>query len=164
MTEHLTRYETTFILRPDMQELDATKLVTKIENNIASRGGNIITASFWGKQRLAYRILKQDFGYYATIVFHHPAGTIGEFEQELRLMPEVMRHLILSLDKENVPADQMKLVDPFKDRDYASRANTQAELTVAPRAAAAPKSTQDEESRLAELDEKLGDILGEEEV
>ncbi len=162
MSELLTNYETTIVLRPDMADAEATNLVTRIENNIAQRGGNILTSDFWGKHRLAYRIEKQDFGYYATIVFAHPGNTIADFERELKLMPELLRHLIISLDKENIRPDQIKRVDPFKDRDYHARGRApQAEVeTKAP--VAAPKSDKDEETRLKELDEKLGDLLSDE--
>ena len=162
MTENLSRYETTFIFRQDMAEADAAKLVTRIENNIAQRGGSIITSDFWGKHRLAYRIAKQDFGYYATILFHHPTNTIAEFERELKLTPEVIRHLIISLDKENVRPDQIKRMDPFKDQSFAPRSRAIPE--VAESKPVVPRSTKDEETRLKELDQKLEGLLNEEEV
>jgi|SRR5690606_659162 len=158
MTEiQLSNYEITFIVRPDIQELEVDKLVTSIQNSIATRGGQILTANNWGKQRLAYPINKHEFGYYSTFVFTHPKAKIADFENEIKLMPEVIRHLIISLDKEGIRPNQLRKLNPFQDKDYAPRP------TPTSPAPEAKKSDKDEATRMKELDEKLEGLLGEEE-
>lgn len=160
----LSNYEITFILRSDIQEMDVEKIVTKIQNGIASRGGQILTADNWGKQRLAYPIGKNEFGYYTTLVFTLPKTAVAEFELETKLTPEVIRHLILSLDKENIRPDQLRRLNPFQEREYTSRtpAPTYRTPEAARPVAAAPvvkKSDKDEATRIKELDEKLEGLL-----
>lgn len=161
----LANYEITFILRSDIQEMEVDKLVTKIQNGIASRGGQILTSDNWGKQRLAYPIGKNEFGYYTTLVFTLPKSAVAEFERETKLTPEVIRHLIVSLDKENIRPDQLRRLNPFQEREYPTRTQSPTYRTPeapAPRPAAAPavkKSDKDEATRIKELDEKLEGLL-----
>jgi small subunit ribosomal protein S6 len=165
----LSNYEITFILKADLQEMEVEKLVTKIQNSIATRGGHIITSDNWGKQRLAYPIGKNEWGYYTTLVFTHPKNSIAEFEEELKHMPEAIRHLVISLNKENIRPEQLRRLNPFADREYPSRMAAPAPTFRAPAAPteapkpAPKKSDKDEETRIKELDEKLAGLLGEEE-
>ncbi len=170
--ENTTNYEMTFIIGGDVQEFDVQKLVTKVQDSISARGGHVLTSDMWGKQRLAYPIGKHEFGYYTTLVFSHPGTTISEFEQEVRIMPEVIRHLIISLDKENLKPEQIKKIEPFKDQaEYRAAKFAAAEAKFPSRSprpttpsapAAAPKvSDKDEATRLKELDEKLSGLLDE---
>lgn len=160
----LSNYEMTFILRQDIQEMDVDKLVTKIQNGIASRGGQILTSDNWGKQRLAYPIGKNEFGYYTTLVFTLPKPAVAEFELETKLTPEVIRHLIVSLDKENIRPDQLRRLNPFQEREYPTT-RTQAPAYRAPEApaprpvAVVKKSDKDEATRIKELDQKLEGLL-----
>lgn len=163
MTEStLSNYEITFILRPDLQEMEIEKLVTKIQNAIATRGGQIITSDNWGKQRLAYPIGQHEFGYYTTIVFTCPKNGIAEFEREIQLMPETIRHLIVSLDKEGIRPDQLRKINPFQEREYPTSTTRPSSYSRPAEEAKAVVSEKDEATRLKELDEKLGDILSEE--
>lgn len=159
MTEStLSNYEITFILRPDLQEMEIDKLVTKIQNTIATRGGQILTSDNWGKQRLAYPIGQHEFGYYSTLVFTCPKNSIAELEREIQLMPETIRHLIVSLDKEGIRPDQLRKINPFQDRDYPTTPRSSTYSRPAEEAKVVV-SEKDEATRLKELDEKLGDIL-----
>ena len=164
----LSNYEISFILKADLQEMEVDKLVTKIQNSIATRGGHILTSDNWGKQRLAYPIGKNEWGYYTTVVFTHPKSTLAELDEEIKHMPEAIRHLIISLDKENIRPEQLRRLNPFADREYPSRgpvAPTYRTPTPTPEAPkpVAKKSDKDEETRIKELDEKLAGLLGEEE-
>lgn len=159
-----SNYEVTLIVSPETSELDLQKLVTRLQNQITQKDGQLFTTDNWGKQRLAYPIGKFEYGYYATLVFSYPTEKIGEVETDLRLSPEVVRYLLLSLDKEGITPADLKRVDPFKEQTptpVAERtpARKPAARPARPTEPAAP--LKDEATRMKELEEKLGTLLKE---
>jgi len=174
-------YEITLLISPETQEIDVQKLVTKLQNQIAQKGGRIFSTDLWGKQRLAYPIKKFEFGYYVTLVFSYPTSGIAELAHDIKMIPEVIRYLTLSLEKEGLTPETMKRIDPFKEaplgdrptspsRSAEGRATSPRTLPTgrqvrrtAPPVIEAPKpSKKDEATRLKELEEKLGKLLEEE--
>ncbi len=158
----MTNYELTYIIAPDRAEFEAQKVENNIHENITKRGGNLLSHDFWSKQQLAYPIKGHDFGYYATVVFAFPPEHLDEFVHDLQLMPEVIRHLLISLDKEKIKLTDLKKINPFTDKIITPDVPAKrAPLTSsAAKKAATPKK--DEATRMKELDEKLEDILKEE--
>lgn len=177
-TEETTfgNYEITLLISPETQEMDVQKIVAKLQNQIAQKGGRIFSTDMWGKQRLAYPIGKFEFGFYAALVFSYPTAGLNELTHDIKLMPEIIRHLALSLEKEGVTPETMKRTDPFKEaspneRPISVSRPAAAGRTPAPRTrpratapvAEAPKpSEKDEATRMKELEEKLGKLLEEE--
>jgi len=165
-------YEITLLISPETQEMDVQKVVTKLQNQIAQKGGKIFSTDIWGKQRLAYPIGKFEFGYYATLAFSYPTAELGSLAHDIKLMPEIIRHLAISLDKEGIKPENMKRIDPFKEvplpiapsgratRPVAPAPRTRRVETAKPVVPEAPKK--DEATRLKELEEKLGKLLEEE--
>lgn len=178
-TDEITfgNYEITLLISPETQEMDVQKIITKLQNQIAQKGGRIFSTDMWGKQRLAYPIGKFEFGFYAALVFSYPTAGLSELTHDIKLTPEVIRHLALSLEKEGITPETMKRVDPFKEAPLNERSTSASRSTAAaghtsvprtrPRATApvaeAPKpSEKDEATRMKELEEKLGKLLEEE--
>jgi small subunit ribosomal protein S6 len=167
-------YEVTLLISPETQEMDVQKLLTKVQNQIAQKGGRIFSTDMWGKQRLAYPIGKFEFGFYATLVFAYPTSAIAELTHDIKMMPEVVRYLTLSLEKEGLTPETMKRIDPFKEAPLGDRPASPARSdsrpaaprttrrTAAPVAEAPKPSEKDEATRLKELEEKLGKLLEEE--
>lgn len=171
-------YEVTLLISPETQEMDVQKLVTKLQNQIAQKGGRIFATNLWGKQRLAYPIGKFEFGHYANLVFSYPSAQMSDFSHDIKLAPETIRHLIISLDKEGVKPETMRQFDPFKEQAMSSRTTaegrstspasplrTRKTSTIGRSASTIEKpkaSDKDEATRLKELEEKLGKLLEEE--
>lgn len=164
--KNITNYEITFVVAPDATDLAVQKLVAKVHDFITQKGGTIFSNDIWGKQRLAYPIKKHEYGHYITTVFSMPPDVSDTIITELRLMPEILRYLMISLDKEKIKPSSIKRIDPFKEQ-FTPRTTTAS--TVAKPApvlktktpvVAVPKK--DEATRMKELDEKLEDILKEE--
>ena len=89
----MTKYETTFILEPGLDDARVNDEVNKVSQWILDLGGEIIDVQRWGKRRLAYEIRKKRDGIY-TMVFHQGAGVaVKELERRLRLNESVLRVL-----------------------------------------------------------------------
>ena len=100
-------YELTLLVSPDLSEFDDQKVADKVKTMVIGRNGQIIKEHTWGKKRLAYPIKTADFGYYFTIIFTLAKESINELSHDISLVPEVIRHLSLSLEKEGVTIDQL---------------------------------------------------------
>lgn len=161
----MNNYEITLVTTANMTEADAQNTVAKVASLITKAEGRIYAQGFWGKQRLAYPIGKHEYGYYATLIFTYPTEQIAAFNHDIQMLPETIRHLLISLDKENIRPESIKLLDPFKEQFAPAPLRATARTSSAPARKqpakpVAPKK--DEATRLKELDEKLGDLLKEE--
>jgi len=89
----VTKYETTFILDPGMDEARANEQVEKVGQWILDLGGEIIDVQRWGKRRLAYEINRKRDGIYTMIMHNSGNATVRELERRLRLDESVLRVL-----------------------------------------------------------------------
>ena len=140
----MKEYELVYILHPDL-EGNLEVVSGRISGFITGAGGEIISEDLWGKRKLAYPIAGLGFGVYAVVRFRVEAVQVGSLERELRLLDEVIRHLVVAYEK---------------PRKVVSR------LRKSPRKQS-PKMPADEapeEERRKKLDEKLEEIIGSEGV
>jgi len=89
----VTKYETTFILEPGLDDARVNEEVERVSKWIKDLGGDLLEVQRWGKRRLAYEIEKKRDGIY-TFLFHESEGAaVRELERRLRLNESVMRVL-----------------------------------------------------------------------
>jgi len=89
----MTKYETTFILEPGLDESRVNEEVDKVCQWIKDTGGEVLEVQRWGKRRLAYEIHKKRDGIY-TMIMHQGGGNgIKELERRLGLNEAVLRVL-----------------------------------------------------------------------
>ncbi len=87
-------YELTYILRP-LDENGLNAVNERINNLIASSGGQIIARNDWGKRRLAYPIKKLNEGYYVALQLNLPQQAVRAIERALQLNDDVLRYLVI---------------------------------------------------------------------
>lgn len=87
------RYETVYILRPDLTDEGAKKANDKVGEVVSRYKGKIDSSKDLGKKPLAYRIAKQTKGHYFQLNFHGTGQVVEELERFLRLSEEVIRFL-----------------------------------------------------------------------
>jgi small subunit ribosomal protein S6 len=93
-----TDYEVTYIVRPSLEEADVDTRITQLADILRNGGGEVGEVEKMGKRRLAYEIDDVREGYYVVMKFKSEATLTKEFERQLRLNEDVMRHLIINLD------------------------------------------------------------------
>lgn len=87
------RYETVFILRPDLTDEGTKKVTDKIAELIGRFHGQLGASKDLGKRQLAYRIAKQVKGHYFQLNYRGTGQVVEELERFLRLSEEVIRFL-----------------------------------------------------------------------
>jgi small subunit ribosomal protein S6 len=89
----VTRYETTFILDPGMDENRVLQEIEHVSQWIKDLGGQVQDVQRWGKRRLSYEINRKRDGIYTLIVYEGPGALVKEIERRMRLNESVMRAL-----------------------------------------------------------------------
>lgn len=96
----MKNYEIMFIVRPDVTE-DVVKSTVKTLEKVLTDGKAKITLSKeLGQKEFAYEIKKFKFGYYFLYdIEANDDAAIKEFDRVARIDENVVRHLIINLDK-----------------------------------------------------------------
>ena len=89
----MREYELTYLVSDEVSEADLKKVTDKVAGFITAGGGKISKEESWGRRKLAYPINKQNFATYITVWFESDAAKLAEMDHELRVYPQVIRHL-----------------------------------------------------------------------
>jgi small subunit ribosomal protein S6 len=94
------QYELVYILPPDTTEQQAADLHTQIEQVVGRMHGQIEKTENWGRRRLAYEIGHHKEGVYVLEVVNGSGELMKELDRRLRVMDQVIRHLVVRVDEE----------------------------------------------------------------
>jgi small subunit ribosomal protein S6 len=95
----MRRYELMLVLRPDAPDDRASAVIDRTTRQLVAAGGQIIKVAPWGRRRLAYPIERYRDGSYHILVFESPAEAIAELERALEITEEVLRHLVVRIER-----------------------------------------------------------------
>jgi small subunit ribosomal protein S6 len=87
----MRKYETIYILQPDLSEDDIKVVADKVQEVIASYKGDFHRLEDWGIRKLAYPISKCARGRYLYLRYDGGRDLIAELERRLRLDEKVLR-------------------------------------------------------------------------
>ncbi len=95
----MRRYELMLVLRPDTADDRVQQILDRTTRGIAASEGQIVKVSPWGRRRLAYPISGFREGSYFIVVFDAPSEAIDELERSLNITEEIMRHLVVRIER-----------------------------------------------------------------
>jgi len=99
----MREYELTYLVSDDVLEADLKKITDHVAGKVVDGEGKVTKEESWGRRKLAYPIAKQTFATYVTVWFESEAEKITGLEHELRVSPQIIRHLItLKVEKSEV--------------------------------------------------------------
>jgi small subunit ribosomal protein S6 len=99
-------YEVTYILRPNLEENEVGERTAAIAEQLKTNGGEILNVETLGKKRLAYELKDVREGIYAVMRFRSEAPAAHELERQLGLNEDVLRALLIKLDKHAIAAEK----------------------------------------------------------
>jgi small subunit ribosomal protein S6 len=94
------QYELVYILPPDTTEQQVTELHDQLEAVVSRMSGQIEKTENWGRRRLAYEIGHNKEGVYVLEVINGSGELMKELDRRLRVMDQVVRHLVVRVDHE----------------------------------------------------------------
>ncbi|MFW6022850.1 MAG: 30S ribosomal protein S6 [Halanaerobiaceae bacterium] len=88
-------YETTFIIKPDVEEGVRDEIFDRVKGIITDNDGEIVEFNVWGSKKLAYEIQDYTNGFYINVMFKGTSVVNDELEHNYKIMDDVLRYLIL---------------------------------------------------------------------
>ncbi len=109
----MRKYETIFILQPELSEDEIKSVTTKAQDVISSYKGECFRMDDWGIRKLAYPIKKSARGRYYYLRFDGNSALIAELERRLRLDEKVLRYQSVNItDLPERAVAEKKVVTP----------------------------------------------------
>src|SRR6266436_2879034 len=127
----MRRYETIFILRPDLGEAAQKETIKRFEGIIASSSGDLVETDEWGFRELAYNIKGERRGYYVRLDYGGAGATLNEVERNLKLADGVLRHLSVLVEDDADLEKARAEVEARKRRTAEARAAAEARIAAA---------------------------------
>jgi small subunit ribosomal protein S6 len=94
------QYELVYILPPETSEQQAGELHEQIAGIVSRMNGTIEKTDNWGRRKLAYEIGHFKEGVYVLEVINGSGELMKEVDRRLKVIDEVVRHLIVRVDEE----------------------------------------------------------------
>jgi small subunit ribosomal protein S6 len=103
----MRRYETIFIIDPDLSAEKREPVLERVKDVIAQQGGYLAFVDDWGTRKLAYEIIKKERGYYLRFDFCGTGAVVDEIERFFRIDDRVLKYMTVLLDK-NADIEKIK--------------------------------------------------------
>jgi len=102
------QYELVYILPPDSTEQQVAEIHDQIDSVVSRMGGKIEKTDNWGRRKLAYEIGPHKEGVYVLEVINSPGELIRELDRRLKVLDQVVRHIIVRVDEEKKVVDRTR--------------------------------------------------------
>jgi len=99
MAKVSAKYESIFIVRPDLNEEDTAAVVEKFKALVAQHG-TLESVDEWGKRRLAYEIADFNEGYYVLMNFTSGPEFPAELDRIYKITDGIIRSIIVCKDED----------------------------------------------------------------
>ena len=96
----MRRYETIFIIDPDLSADDRDPLLVRTKDLIPQQGGLLVKVDEWGSQKLAYEIKKKARGYYVLLDYCGTSALVNEIERLFRIDDRILKYMTVLLEKD----------------------------------------------------------------
>jgi small subunit ribosomal protein S6 len=129
-------YELGLILNPEVNEEETRAILDRVEQIVATYGGQTVKVNQWGRRRLAYPIERQRDGVYIFIDMILTPETVSEIERTLKVSEVVLRHMMKKRDPKAIQ----------KEREEREEREARAAAAAAAASTATPVAEGDEQS------------------
>jgi len=140
----LRRYETIFILRPDLGESVQKEAIRRFESIVRASAGEVIETDEWGFRELAYHIKGERRGFYVRLDYGGNGATMNEIERNLKLSDSVLRYLSVLVDSDVEPPTIRAELEAHRRRSAEARAAAEAARAAAEAARGAAAAALDD--------------------
>ena len=102
------QYELVYILPPETTEEQVAELHGQLDAVVSRMNGRIEKTENWGRRKLAYEIGHHKEGVYVLEVIDGHGELMKELDRRLRVMDQVIRHLVVRVDEEKKVVDRTR--------------------------------------------------------
>jgi len=94
------QYELIYVIAPDVGDEKVSAVHEEVVALVARFDGRIVKTENWGRRRLAYEIKRHTEGTYTLELIEGSGEMLRELDRRLRVLDQVMRHLVVRIDRE----------------------------------------------------------------
>jgi small subunit ribosomal protein S6 len=137
------QYEVMFIIRPDVAEEDADKLIAGFTATVAGGAGVVKNVEKLGRRKLAYTVRKFNDGNYVLLTIEAGGPVVLELERRLRVTEPVIKFITVRMDEEEKRLAKIKALRASRRKlsaEPAAAAPAPAPAAPAPAPAEAPEA------------------------
>jgi len=98
----LPHYELIWIGAASLTPEDIERIGQGLETSIKDLGGTLLKAERWGKKKLAYKVRKNDEGYYTYYLLEGKHTVVDETVRRIRMNDQIIKFLSVKVDLEAV--------------------------------------------------------------
>ena len=131
-------YEVMFIVRPDVEDEEADKLIEALSTTVKTGGGVVKSAEKLGRRKLAYQVRKFNDGNYILFTVEADGAVVLELERRLRVTEQVIKFITVRIDEEEKRLAKVKANRGVRRKVNSEPAPAAVAPVAAPPAAAAP--------------------------
>ena len=113
----MRRYETIYIIRPNVSEDDITTIIERTNAVIEQFDGKIVQLDKWGLKKLAYLIQKEKQGYYVYSEYAGMPEAVDELERLFRIDEKVLKYMTIKTQDEFTEDFNQKPVEETDDSE-----------------------------------------------
>jgi small subunit ribosomal protein S6 len=125
-------YEVMFIVRPDVAEEDADKLIAGFTTTVTNGGGVVKNVEKMGRRKLAYMVRKFNDGNYVLLTIEAGGPVVLELERRLRVTEPVIKFITVRMDEEEKRLAKVKALRGVRRKLSAEPAPAQAPPAAVP--------------------------------
>ena len=90
----MSKYEIMYILRANLEEAARQEEIAKLQKILESLNGKVTDTKEWGLRDFAYTMKEEKKGYYVILKVTADQACLNEFNRQVKLDNNVLRHLI----------------------------------------------------------------------
>ena len=160
------RYETVFILPPDLEEGKRKEILDRLDGVVEKSGGIRVKREDWGVRRLAYTVNRHPKGHFYLLDYVGSAQVVAELERHMRMLESVLRFLTVKTDdradpeaakKEKAEEREKEETREAERREAAIREAAAQEASEAKEPAPAEETSAEEEEAVEVVSPDTGD-------
>ena len=108
-------YEGMFIISDAIAGADWEVAVKHVEDLLKNRGAEILKSEKWEERKFAYKLKGHKRGTYLLVYFNAPTDSISLIKRDFELSDNVLRTLIVRVDKIRESAPEEKTEEPVEE-------------------------------------------------
>ena len=101
------QYEVLFIVDPDADDDEVSKLTENFKQIITDQGGSVTKSETLGRRPLAYEIQHRKEGTFVDLELDGSGREIAELERRMRVSDRILRYLTVRTDEDRRRADKL---------------------------------------------------------
>jgi len=130
-------YEVMFIVRPDVEDEEADKLIAGFSSTVTAGGGVVKSVEKMGRRKLAYSVRKFAEGNFVLLTIEANGAVVLELERRLRVTEPVIKFITVRLDEEEKRLAKVKALRGVR-RKMSAEPVAHAPVAAAPPEAVEP--------------------------